>query len=54
MLIDGVWGYDRDIEDNTLEAFVHLLRQKVDGEGQARLIHTVRGVGYCLREEPFA
>ncbi len=54
MLIDGVWGYDRNIEDNTLDAFVHLLRMKVDGAGQPRLIHTVRGVGYCVREEPFA
>lgn len=54
MLIDGVWGYDRNIEDNTLDAFVHLLRQKVDGAGQVHLIHTVRGVGYCVREEPFA
>jgi two-component system response regulator MprA len=53
-LIDGVWGYDREIEDNTLDAFVRLLRQKVDGSGRPRLIHTVRGVGYCLREEPSA
>jgi DNA-binding response OmpR family regulator len=52
VLIDGVWGYDRDIEANTLDAFVRLLRQKVDGGGRSRLIHTVRGVGYCLREEP--
>ena len=54
MLIEGVWGYGRDIEDNTLDAFVHLLRQKVDRPGQRHLIHTVRGVGYCVREEPFA
>ena len=54
MLIEGVWGYGRDIEDNTLDAFVHLLRQKVDRAGQRHLIHTVRGVGYCVREEPFA
>ncbi|MCX6538367.1 MAG: response regulator transcription factor [Acidobacteria bacterium] len=53
-LIDGVWGYEREIEDNTLDAFVRLLRQKVDGSGRPRLIHTVRGVGYCLREEPLA
>jgi DNA-binding response OmpR family regulator len=51
VLIDGVWGYDRQIEDNTLDAFVRLLRQKVDGGGRPRLIHTVRGVGYCVREE---
>jgi DNA-binding response OmpR family regulator len=51
-LIEGVWGHDREIEDNTLDAFVRLLRQKVDTSGQQRLIHTVRGVGYAVREEP--
>jgi DNA-binding response OmpR family regulator len=50
-LIEGVWGHDREIEDNTLDAFVRLLRQKVDSGGQPRLIHTVRGVGYAVREE---
>ncbi len=50
-LIDGVWGHDREIEDNTLDVFVRLLRQKVDRPGRPRLIHTVRGVGYCVREE---
>lgn len=48
-LIAGVWGYDRDIESNTLDAFIRLLRQKVDHAGEKRLIHTVRGVGYCAR-----
>lgn len=51
-LIEGVWGHDREIEDNTLDRFVHLLRQKVDGPGRRRLIHTVRGVGYVVREDP--
>ena len=50
-LIAAVWGHDRDIEDNTLDAFVRLLRQKVDGGTRPRLIHTVRGVGYAVREE---
>jgi two-component system response regulator MprA len=50
-LIDGVWGFDRDIEDNTLDAFVRLLRQKVDAGDGPRVIHTVRGVGYSLRVE---
>ena len=50
MLIDTVWGYDREIEDNTLDAFVRLLRQKIDRAGHPPLIHTVRGVGYCVRE----
>jgi DNA-binding response OmpR family regulator len=48
-LIDSVWGYDREIEDNTLDAFVRLVRQKIDRAGHAPLIHTVRGVGYCVR-----
>ena len=51
-LIEGVWGHDREIADNTLDAFVRLLRQKVDAGGRPRLIHTVRGVGYAVREEP--
>jgi len=50
-LIAAVWGHDREIEDNTLDAFVRLLRHKVDGAGRSRLIHTVRGVGYVVREE---
>ena len=49
-LIEGVWGDGRDVEGNTLDAFVRLLRQKIDGHG-APLIHTVRGVGYCVRAE---
>jgi DNA-binding response OmpR family regulator len=48
-LIAGVWGFDRDIESNTLDAFIRLLRQKVDQPGEKRLIHTVRGIGYCAR-----
>ena len=50
-LIDQVWGNDREVEDNNLDVFIRLLRTKVDGPGQQRLIHTVRTVGYCLREE---
>ena len=48
-LIAGVWGTNRDVEDNTLDAFVKLLRQKVDGAGRPALIQTVRGVGYMIR-----
>jgi DNA-binding response OmpR family regulator len=51
-LIESVWGFDREIEENTLDAFVRLLRQKVDREGSPKLILTVRGVGYMIREEP--
>jgi DNA-binding response OmpR family regulator len=51
-LIESVWGFDREIEDNTLDAFVRLLRQKVDREGMPKLILTVRGTGYMIREGP--
>jgi DNA-binding response OmpR family regulator len=51
-LIDAVWGYDSSIESNTLDAFIHLLRTKVDAPPRRKLIHTVRGIGYCLREQP--
>jgi DNA-binding response OmpR family regulator len=50
-LIESVWGFDRDIEENTLDVFMRLLRGKVDGNGRRKLIHTVRGVGYMLRVE---
>ena len=47
-LIEDVWG-DRDVTYNNLEVFIRLLRSKVDGDGQAALIHTERGIGYVLR-----
>ena len=50
-LIETVWGDDPDIESNTLDAFVRLLRSKVEQAGEPKLIHTVRGVGYTLRPE---
>lgn len=50
-LIESVWGFDRDIEENTLDAFMHLLRNKIDSPGRSKLIHTVRGVGYMIRTE---
>lgn len=49
-LIESVWGFDREIEENTLDVFVRLLRNKVDREGLPKLIATVRGVGYMIRE----
>jgi DNA-binding response OmpR family regulator len=50
-LIEMVWGHDTDIESNTLDAFLRLLRAKVEHPGERKLIHTVRGVGYVLRVE---
>ena len=51
MLIRSVWGRNPEIEDNTLDAFMRLLRHKVDNHGRQRLIRTVRGVGYIMRPE---
>ncbi len=48
-ILEEVWGFDRDVESNTLDAFMRLLRSKVDLDATRRLIHTVRGVGYQLR-----
>lgn len=48
-LIEAVWGYGSDIEGNTLDAFIHLLRSKADAPPYIKLIHTVRGIGYALR-----
>jgi two-component system, OmpR family, response regulator MprA len=50
-LIEAVWGFDSEVRSNTLDAFIRLLRDKVDVAGEQKLIHTVRGVGYCLRGE---
>jgi DNA-binding response OmpR family regulator len=53
-LIESVWGFDRDIEENTLDAFMHLLRSKIDPPSRIKLIHTVRGVGYMIRPDGHA
>jgi len=48
-LIESVWGLDSEVRSNTLDAFIRLLRDKVDTAGEIKLIQTVRGVGYRLR-----
>ena len=48
-LIEQLWGAEREVEGNTLDAFVKSLRHKIDAGDRPRLIHTVRGVGYTLR-----
>jgi len=50
-LIEAVWGFDSEVRNNTLDAFIRLLRDKVDANSKTKLIQTVRGVGYCLRAE---
>jgi len=48
-IIEQVWSDNSEIESNTLDVFVRLLRAKVEPEGEPKLIHTVRGVGYTLK-----
>jgi two-component system, OmpR family, response regulator MprA len=52
VIFDRVWGYDFGGESNVLEVYIRYLRQKLEAESEARLIHTVRSVGYVLRENP--
>ena len=51
-LLEDVWGYDFPTAGNALEVYVGYLRRKTEAEGEPRLLHTVRGVGYVLRETP--
>jgi len=50
-ILESVWGYDFGGNGNVLEVYVGYLRAKTEAAGEPRLIHTVRGVGYVLREE---
>ncbi|HET6918768.1 MAG TPA: response regulator transcription factor [Jiangellaceae bacterium] len=51
-ILDDVWGYDFPTSANSLEVYVGYLRRKTEADGEPRLIHTVRGVGYVARETP--
>lgn len=51
VIFDRVWNYDFGGESNIIEVYVRYLRQKTEAEDGSRLIHTVRGIGYVLREE---
>ena len=51
VVFDRVWGYDFGPASNTLDVYIGYLRRKTEGENDSRLLHTVRGVGYVLREE---
>jgi DNA-binding response OmpR family regulator len=50
-IVEAVWGLESDVEENTLDAFVRLLRAKVDQNHKLKLIHTMRGFGYCVKQE---
>jgi two-component system response regulator MprA len=50
-IFEHVWGYDFGTSSNSLEVYVGYLRRKLEAGGEPRLVHTVRGVGYVLREQ---
>jgi DNA-binding response OmpR family regulator len=52
MLADHVWGERYDSLSNLIEVFVNRLRKKIEGGGESRMLHTVRGAGYILRADP--
>jgi len=52
VIFDRVWGYDFGGESNVLEVYIRYLRQKLEVDNEVRLIQTVRGVGYVMREAP--
>lgn len=49
-IVEAIWGFNTEIEENTLDAFIRLLRNKIEFSGAPRLIRTVRGIGYSLAE----
>jgi two-component system response regulator MprA len=51
-VFEQVWGYDFGATSNVLGVYMGYLRRKTEADGEPRLLHTVRGVGYILREEP--
>lgn len=51
-IVQAVWDFDHDVEENTLDTFIRLLRSKIDREHDKKLIQTVRGIGYTIRENP--
>jgi DNA-binding response OmpR family regulator len=48
-IVEAVWGFDDEVNDNTVDAFIRLVRRKVDDPEDEKLIRTVRGVGYSLK-----
>ena len=51
-IYEKVWGHSLDLTSNSLEVYISTLRRKTEAGGRPRLIHTIRGIGYALREEP--
>lgn len=51
-IVEAVWDLDHEVEENTLDTFIRLLRSKIDREHDHKLIQTIRGIGYTIRENP--
>jgi DNA-binding response OmpR family regulator len=51
-IVEAVWDFDHEVEENTLDTFIRLLRSKIDREHDRKLIQTIRGIGYTIRENP--
>ena len=51
MIIHHAWDYDYDAETNVVDVYIHYLRKKIDAPYHPKLLHTIRGTGYVLREE---
>lgn len=49
-IADHVWNYECDFESNLVDVYVRYLREKIDKDAEVKLLHTIRGVGYALRE----
>ena len=49
-LVEAAWGSERDVEHNTLDVFIWQLRSKIEAGGAPRLVQTIRGFGYAVRE----
>ncbi|QYC37935.1 Response regulator MprA [Nonomuraea coxensis DSM 45129] len=52
VLLERVWGYDFEVTDNAVDTFIGYLRRKLEADGEPRMVHTVRGVGFVLRDAP--
>src|SRR5205085_468555 len=50
-LLESIWGYDFEAESNVLDVYINFLRKKIDRDRGRKLLHTIRGVGYVLREQ---
>ena len=48
-IVEAVWGFNDEVNDNTVDAFIRLVRRKIDEPHEEKLIKTVRGAGYTLR-----